>query len=493
MSYIGRIGISTAELTTRSIESASKIGVIAGETAVVGAETVKVGAEIVEVGAKTARSGVEVAEEVAKAVKDRAGNITKVGLETSKKTLEIASATTGAVSALSSSIESKTQRLRNSIIRTTNIEKQAGNNAKNKLISIKSQKIKRNANLQNMKNSIKYKEELQKLLDKDKILMKKSFDTTLLNLVELKDIVCNKKSSITFYKSKCIYIIKNFDLKKYQTKINIFIDGYQKCYKKLINEFELKLKIYIDNKNNNNKKKFDQSKLDIASSTYEISIFLQLINYSIIQIFSHINTKIQNITNNQNKELDKIYNMIDNDIKKRLSKNLKQNNSLAQIISYQVKNNVTRINNGLNNNVLNNNVLNNNTGLRLNNGLNNFEKLSNKNKEELMSKLNGKNIKGTILSNIAQIINNNNNSKTTKNQQSSKEYSLEGLTNENRNELMKILEIENIQGIISNNKATKIETFERIYKNPKIKEILNKNPKIKGYNQKIITKPNNPS
>lgn len=39
---------------------------------------------------------------------------------------------------------------------------------------------------------------------------------------------------------------------------------------------------------------------------------------------------------------------------------------------------------------------------------------------------------------------------------------------------MKILEIENIQCIISNNKATKIETFERIYKNPK----------IKGYNQK---------
>ena len=132
-----------------------------------------------------------------------------------------------------------------------------------------------------------------------------------------------------------------------------------------------------------------------------------------------------------------------------------------------------------------NNTKNNNTGLRLNNGLNNFEQLSNKNKEELMSKLNGKNIKGTILSNIVQIINNNN-SKTTKNQQSSKEYSLEGLTNENRNELMKILEIENIQGIISNNKATKIETFERIYKNPKIKEILNKN-------QKIITNPNNSS
>jgi len=428
-----RITNAVKELGIKTIESSSKLGVTAGETAVVIGNTVKVGAEIVEVGAKTVKEGVGVAEEVAKAVKNRAGNITKVGLNTGKKTLEIASSTTGAVAALSSSIESRTIRMRNKTILKTNIERQAGNTAKNKLIQQKSQKIEKNANLQIMKNNIDYKEKLQKILDKDKILMKKSFDTILLNLVELKDIVCNNKYSIIIYKSKCIYTIKNFKLKIYQNKINQFIKDYQKCYDNLIKQFELKLTIYINNRNT--KKEFEKSKLDIANATYEISIFLQLINYSIIQIFSNINTKTQNITNNQNKELDKIYNMIDNDIRNRLNikKLSNQNNSLAEIISYQVKNN-KRINNKLNNG--------------LNNGLNNVRLINN-------SQNNPKEINKIL-----------------------KEINLNNLSNNISNELN--LTKEQIENLKSKNIQKKYKVITELMKSKKTRDILLKNKTIRS-------------
>ena len=441
-----KAGIQTGVTTGRIIEVGAKTAEIGADTVEIGAETIKVGAKTIKVGADTMRTGAKIALEVSEAVKNKAGNITKVGLKTGENTLKIASSTTGAVAALFGSIESRTERYKNNTVRLTEKKKKAGNESTNEFVNKEKRNIRRKLNLINIKKETNAIERIQKekrkqlkLMEFDKKVIKVLLESSLIKLEELKDIVCKKISVFSFYKSKCKYTLKKYNnIDKYKKKITTYIENYQSYFDTLINLLDIRLKEYINKKNNNSKNKFEEIKKKIITETYEISMFLQLINYSIITIFSNANN---NLNNSQVKELIKIYKMIDNDIKNRLNvKNLKQNNSLAEIISYQVKNN-KRINNGLN------------TVIRINNGLNTVIRINN------------------------NIINNSQNNPKKINK-ILEEINLNNLSNNISNELN--LTEEQIQNLSSTNNEKKYKVITNLIKNEKKRDILLKNKTIRS-------------